>query len=142
MSAPESKLSQWTAVASAEASATRAIVPARVGGHDLIVVRGKDGLWACQRWCPHEYADLLYGRVREGQLFCGRHYASFDLADGKSGNGWTLPCLKLYPARIAEGQVEVDAAAVAADPPVTTQRLSPAKSSGPGATTPEPDGSS
>lgn len=118
-----SKDCQWVAVAPTAGIAKRAIIPVRVCGFHLIVVREQDRVWACQRLCPHEYADLLQGRVSGAKLFCGRHQASFDLESGVSGHGWDLPRLKIYAARILDGQFEIDAAQVEADPPVRRQRL-------------------
>ena len=123
MSATIPEAPNWVVAAPAGGLRTRAIVSVTVAGYHLIVVREHDNVWACQRLCPHEYADLLQGRVSGEKLFCGRHFASFDLSDGASGNGWQLPRLKIYPARIADGQVQVDVAAVEADPPMRTQLL-------------------
>ena len=120
---PDPEICNWVAVAPATDVAERAIIPVRVRGFDLIVVREHDNVWACQRLCPHEYADLLQGRVSGANLFCGRHRASFDLTSGVSGHGWDLPRLRIYAARIVDGQFEVDVAAVDADPPVRRQRL-------------------
>ena len=124
------EIRNWVAVAQAKTVAERAIVPIRVGGFDLILVREHDKVWACQRLCPHEYADLLQGRVSGANLFCGRHRASFDLTSGVSGHGWDLPRLKIYAARLVDGQFEVDAAAVAANPPVRRQRLAAPEAQG------------
>lgn len=114
---------KWVAVAPMQGVPERAILPVRVCGFHLIVVRERDRAWACQRLCPHEYADLLQGRVSGAKLFCGRHQASFDLESGVSGHGWDLPRLKIYAARMLNGQFEVDASQVEADPPVRRQRL-------------------
>lgn len=108
----------WTAVASVDDFKDRAILPVRILGYNLIVLWIGDTLHACQRLCPHEFSDLACGRIAQGRLLCSRHYVWFDLSDGRSGNGWNLPPLKVYPVRSMNGTIEIDAAAVAADPPV------------------------
>ncbi|MBZ9772574.1 Rieske (2Fe-2S) protein [Mesorhizobium sp. CO1-1-8] len=114
---------EWLAVAVPDAGQDQRIVPIRVREHDLILVQDGSDLWACQRLCPHEYTDLSQGRVSGKRLFCGRHFASFDLSNGSSGNGWDLPRLKVYPARLRDGRIEVDASAVSEDPPVRRRSL-------------------
>jgi 3-phenylpropionate/trans-cinnamate dioxygenase ferredoxin component len=125
----QSESLKWIVVAALEDVSMRRIVPIRVQGHDLILIQNGDSFWACQRLCPHEYADLAQGRIAGTQLFCGRHFASFDLKGGTSGNGWQLPELKVYPARAHNGNIEVDAAAIAANPPIQRRRLAPERPS-------------
>jgi 3-phenylpropionate/trans-cinnamate dioxygenase ferredoxin component len=91
----------------------RTILCARVVGVDLILIWDGERAKACERTCPHEQADLCLGHLSMGRLFCPRHAASFDLADGRISDGWTSPPLRLFPVRIAEDQVWIDAEAVA-----------------------------
>ena len=67
------------------------------------------GFTACDRVCPHEQADLGFGHVAAGRLFCPRHAASFGVRDGQISSGWQSRPLRLYPVRIAGGQVWIDA---------------------------------
>jgi 3-phenylpropionate/trans-cinnamate dioxygenase ferredoxin component len=85
------------------------IVCARVTGVDLILVWNQGRASACERICPHEQADLAHGHVSGGRLFCPRHAASFDLRDGRIFYGWPSRGLRIYPVRIAEGQVWIEA---------------------------------
>ena len=98
----------WIAVCASERLMERALIPARVDGIELVVVRDAGQIYAFERACPHEQADLCRGDVRDGRLFCPRHRASFDLRDGKISTGWPSRDLRRYPARIADGQVWVD----------------------------------
>ncbi len=88
-----------------------------VAGQSLVLVRDGDHVVAVQPNCPHDHADLGHGHVADGRLVCPRHEASFCLATGEVSAGWRLTPLKRYAARLSDGQVEVDAAAVEADPP-------------------------
>jgi 3-phenylpropionate/trans-cinnamate dioxygenase ferredoxin component len=103
---------RWIAVCPLERTAREAIARVSVEEFELLLVRDGDDLFACERICPHEQADLSLGRVTEGRLFCPRHLASFDLRNGDISTGWPSRGLRRYPVRIAEGQVWIDAAAV------------------------------
>jgi 3-phenylpropionate/trans-cinnamate dioxygenase ferredoxin component len=91
---------------------TEAIVCMRAAGIDLLVIWNDGEVAACERACPHEQADLGLGHTVAGRLVCPRHAASFDLGDGQISRGWRSRPLRLYPVRIADGQVWVDPEAI------------------------------
>jgi len=91
---------------------SQTIVSARVTGIDLIVIWNDGQVVACERTCPHEQADLSLGRVSGGRLCCPRHAASFDLRSGQISYGWPSRPLRLYPVRISDDQVWIDARAI------------------------------
>jgi 3-phenylpropionate/trans-cinnamate dioxygenase ferredoxin component len=105
----------WVAVSPPDRLADQAIVCVRVDSIELLLIRDGDQFFACERACPHEQADLSWGRISDGRLFCPRHLASFDLRDGTVSPGWSTRPLQRYPARIADGQIWIDAEAVRAD---------------------------
>ena len=107
-----SKNENWVAVCPAIDLTAQAFLCARVGAVDLLLMRDGDKIFACERFCPHEQADLSLGRVTDGRIFCPRHYASFDLRDGIVSPGWSTPALRRYPVRISDGKIWVDAGAV------------------------------
>jgi 3-phenylpropionate/trans-cinnamate dioxygenase ferredoxin component len=74
-----------------------------------LMVRDGDRIFACERTCPHEQADLSLGRVAGGRLFCPRHLASFDLRNGDVSAGWPSRGLQRYAVRIEDGQIWIDA---------------------------------
>jgi 3-phenylpropionate/trans-cinnamate dioxygenase ferredoxin subunit len=90
----------------------RAIVCAKVGHVGLLLIRDGERVFACERACPHEQADLSLGRVTEGRLQCPRHFASFDLVSGDISAGWPSRPLRRYPTEIRDGWICVDAAAL------------------------------
>jgi 3-phenylpropionate/trans-cinnamate dioxygenase ferredoxin subunit len=96
---------RWVAVCSRSRLAEQKIVCAKVAGFGLILVQDGDRIYACERACPHEQADLSLGRVAEGRLHCPRHLASFSLADGQISPGWPSRPLRRYPVRIDEALV-------------------------------------
>jgi 3-phenylpropionate/trans-cinnamate dioxygenase ferredoxin component len=85
--------------------------------HALVLARTGCAVYAFQRTCPHEKADLAHGRIEAGRLICARHLASFDLVDGQASRGWRLDALRLYPVRIAGDDIAVDSDAVRRNPP-------------------------
>lgn len=80
--------------------ADRALIPIRVGGRQLILVRDGTRIVAAERACPHEGADLSLGRCAASRLHCPRHQASFDLRDGSVSPGWSFRTLRLSPVAV------------------------------------------
>ena len=103
---------RWVEVMSLERLADHSIVCARVNAVDMLLVCDGERVFACERACPHEQADLSLGRVADGRLLCPRHFASFDLNDGHISAGWPSRPLRRYPTRIVDGRVWVDAAEI------------------------------
>ncbi len=91
---------------------SQTIVCVRVTGVDLILVWNEGRAVACERWCPHEQADLSLGHLSPGRLFCPRHAASFDLYNGRISYGWPSRPLRLYPVQIRDDQVWMDIGAI------------------------------
>ena len=94
-------------VCSVQATIDTPILPVRAGGQQLLIVRDGDRLVACERACPHEQADLALGRCAGGKLFCPRHFAWFDLRNGKVSAGWDVRALRLYEVTIRNREVAV-----------------------------------
>jgi 3-phenylpropionate/trans-cinnamate dioxygenase ferredoxin component len=108
----ESKSGNWVAVCRSERLADQTIVCVRVEAADLLLIRDGDQIFACERACPHELADLGLGRVANGRLFCPRHLASFDLHDGSISAGWSCRALRRYPVRIEDERIWIDGEAI------------------------------
>jgi 3-phenylpropionate/trans-cinnamate dioxygenase ferredoxin subunit len=89
-----------------------------IESHGIVVARSGNVVYAFQGTCPHEKADLSQGRIEGDRLVCPRHLACFNLGDGRVSRGWNVDALKLYPVRIENGMIAVDADAVRSNPPV------------------------
>ena len=100
----------WVAVCAADRLRDHPMICTKAAGVALLVIRDGDRLYACERACPHEQADLSLGRVADGQLYCPRHQAWFDLTDGDISPGWTSRALRRYPVRVLDGEIQVDLA--------------------------------
>jgi 3-phenylpropionate/trans-cinnamate dioxygenase ferredoxin subunit len=98
----------WIAVCAADRLGDQALICGKAAGVALLLIRDGDRLYACERACPHEQADLSLGHVKDGQLHCPRHLAWFDLESGGISPGWSSRALRRYPVRIVNGEVQVD----------------------------------
>jgi 3-phenylpropionate/trans-cinnamate dioxygenase ferredoxin subunit len=103
---------EWVAIYPLDYLAHQTIVCVRLNAVDLLLVRDGDRVFACERACPHEQADLSLGLVANGRLFCPRHLVSFDLRDGDISSGWPSRPLRRYPVGVRDGQIWIDAEAV------------------------------
>ncbi|MCJ2081344.1 Rieske (2Fe-2S) protein [Methylobacterium sp. J-090] len=97
----------WVRACARAALAGRALLPVFVAGRHLLLVRDGGRLFATERACPHEGADLAAGRCSGGRLFCPRHLAWFTLADGTVSPGWDFRPLVTYPVRSRGADVYV-----------------------------------
>lgn len=102
----------WVRVRSFETIDDGTIVPVVVQGTPLLLVRDGTQIYATERACPHEGADLATGRCLDGSLFCPRHLAWFGLKDGQVHGGWDFRPLRTYRTRIINAEIYVDLEAV------------------------------
>lgn len=99
---------RWVAVCTRDRLAAQTIVCARVADIGILIIREGDKVFACERACPHEQADLSRGHVAQGRLHCPHHRASFGLASGDVSPGWPSRPLRRFPVRLDDVQVWVD----------------------------------
>jgi 3-phenylpropionate/trans-cinnamate dioxygenase ferredoxin subunit len=105
---------RWVEVSSLERLADQTILCVRVEAVELLLLRDGERVIACERACPHEQADLSFGRISDGRLYCPRHLATFDLCNGQISAGWPSRPLQLYPVEVRDGRVWINAAGIAA----------------------------
>ena len=79
---------------------------ARLGGWNVLVVRGDDGLSAVNDRCTHQAALLSPGRVRRGAIMCPLHGARFEMATGRCIGG-AYADLRRFEVRVVEGMIEI-----------------------------------
>jgi NADPH-dependent 2,4-dienoyl-CoA reductase/sulfur reductase-like enzyme/nitrite reductase/ring-hydroxylating ferredoxin subunit len=80
----------------------------KLGTLRLVLLRQGDQVFAYQGLCPHAGAPLAEGAVCQGRLVCPWHKASFSVASGALCEPPALDDLRRYPARVVNGQVQVD----------------------------------
>lgn len=110
----EPEAGRWVAVCTQARLAAEGMVRARIGETAVLVIQDGEEIFACERGCPHEQADLGLGCVRNGRLHCPRHQASFDLQDGRISQGWQSRLLRRYPVRRHGVHVWLDSGAMSA----------------------------
>ncbi len=79
----------------------------RLLGEHLVLFRGKDGVpTALADTCPHRFAPLSLGQVRDGRLVCGYHGLEFDVsgkcAHNPHGKGVAPAALAVRAYPVAE----------------------------------------
>lgn len=89
-----------------------------VNGRPLALFLHQDSVHALEDRCPHREGQMSRGQVVDGDAVCPLHGWNFDLATGISPYN-PHDRLDIYPVRITDGAVEIDAEAVPALPPAT-----------------------
>lgn len=97
----------WVRIRGIAAFAGRSLLPVRVAGRSLVLVWSEGALFAVERACPHEGADLARGHCTNGRLHCPRHRASFALSDGAVSPGWFFRDLATFATRRIGEDVEI-----------------------------------
>ena len=87
-----------------------------VGGHEIVLCRTKEGVFALDNICTHAYARLNEGRLRGTRLICPLHGASFDVRDGRVLGAPATRPLATHPARISGDRVEISVTAAESKP--------------------------
>ena len=80
----------------------------QVAGKDILLVKTKGALFACEPECPHHYAPLLGAVLKDiGRISCPRHGYRFDLVTGEC-EGRPEYTLKVYPLEVRGEDIYVD----------------------------------
>jgi nitrite reductase/ring-hydroxylating ferredoxin subunit len=83
------------------------ILPLELDGQAIIVYRHGEQVRACQRYCPHQHADLSEGLVSRGFLICAAHGWHFDAETGVHEMS-EQTCLATYAVQVVGDEVQVD----------------------------------
>lgn len=82
---------------------------AEINGTIVAVANIKGKFFAFQDFCTHRYASLSEGTFEGTEVRCPWHNSCFDVRDGKVTKGPAKVDLKVFPVRIRDGKVEVQA---------------------------------
>jgi 3-phenylpropionate/trans-cinnamate dioxygenase ferredoxin subunit len=104
----ETTSARWVYACRLDAFDKRQIVTVTLDRRQFILVLDAGRMFAAERACPHEGADLALGRCSHAKLHCPRHAASFDLTDGSVSPGWSFPALRVYPVRAVGSDLWID----------------------------------
>jgi 3-phenylpropionate/trans-cinnamate dioxygenase ferredoxin subunit len=117
----ESENSQYEIAASVDDLKDGSIMPLRLKGTDIILVRVGQSYYAAENHCPHSGSDISQSTLDGTILTCPFHGSKFDLIDGRivRWTDWTsikapesrlfrpiLP-LTVYPVKIQDNNILV-----------------------------------
>jgi glutamate synthase domain-containing protein 2/nitrite reductase/ring-hydroxylating ferredoxin subunit len=106
----------WTAVCEIDEIEPGRGVVRIVNGAEVALMRDGDDVHALGNLCPHRGGQIGDGHVEDGKAICPLHAWDFDLRTGISPFN-PADSLPVYPVRVHEGMVEVDADSVPEAPP-------------------------
>ncbi len=78
-----------------------------LAGNEIMVVNKNGKIYALNRICTHERADLSLGFLGENYVTCPLHLSQFELETGKNLNPPADKPLKTYKVKIEENAVYV-----------------------------------
>jgi nitrite reductase/ring-hydroxylating ferredoxin subunit len=77
---------EWKVIEGIDPQSSGFPLAVNVNGEDVVVLQTGGGLRAIQRWCPHQEADLMDGRIMGDMIKCPMHGFIYRLADGRGMN--------------------------------------------------------
>ena len=102
------KNSAWiTAIPAAELSEGD-VIGVEIEGQKIAIYLVNGQVYATDNICSHQFALLSDGFLEEHCIECPLHQAQFDIQTGKALNAPATKDIQTYPARIEDGQVQVN----------------------------------
>ena len=98
----------WQKVASLDALRDGEALGVEVDGTTIALFRIGDEVHATDGICTHAYAALADGFVEGDAIECPLHQALFDIRTGKVLAGPATESLRVYPVKVAGGDVLVE----------------------------------
>jgi 3-phenylpropionate/trans-cinnamate dioxygenase ferredoxin subunit len=83
------------------------IFPFDMGENRLMIVNVEGTLYAVDRICTHETADLSTGFLTDSEVTCPLHLSRFDVTNGNVKNPPATRPLKTYKVKVEEMTVYV-----------------------------------
>jgi naphthalene 1,2-dioxygenase system ferredoxin subunit len=100
-------MSEWQVVGEEAALAEEDMLAAKLGDRHVIVYRTPKGVFATDRRCTHQGADLLRGYLEGEVIECPVHQGRFNVRTGAALNAPACDPLGTYEARLNGGKVEL-----------------------------------
>lgn len=95
----------WVDVAALSELAVGQTRCVELAGHEVLLCRTADGVYAVDNLCSHAAARLCDGKLKGGKILCPLHGAAFDV---KSGEALTRPAVRAlasYAVKIADDRI-------------------------------------
>jgi 3-phenylpropionate/trans-cinnamate dioxygenase ferredoxin component len=100
-------MSQWISVCALDDIEDEDVMRFDHAGQTYAVYRVADQVYATDGLCTHEKIHLSDGLVMEYVIECPKHNGRFDVRDGRALSAPACVNLKTYPARVDEGQIQI-----------------------------------
>lgn len=79
-----------------------------VGGKKLLLANAEGDFYVVDEMCSHEDYSLYLGCIQGRKIKCSLHGSFFDLETGKALVDPADEPIKIYPVKLADGQIWVD----------------------------------
>ncbi len=100
-------LSEYVKVCQLSDIPTGTMYPVDVGELRIMIVNLEGKLYAVDRICTHETADLTTGFLTDSEVTCPLHLSRFDLPSGTVRNPPATEPLRIYGLKIEKNDVYV-----------------------------------
>jgi nitrite reductase/ring-hydroxylating ferredoxin subunit len=100
-------MSDWRAVAEESALGEDDMLAVGFGDRRVIVYRTSKGLFATDRRCTHQGADLMRGYLDGEVIECPVHQGRFNVRTGVAISAPACEPLRTYEVRVSGGQIEL-----------------------------------
>lgn len=74
-------------------------------GQEIVITRIEGKLFAIDKWCSHEKVNLADGALIGHEIFCPRHFSSFDVRTGEATAPPADSPIRTYPVTEVGGRV-------------------------------------
>ncbi len=74
---------------------------------EIAIYKLKDGIYATDNSCSHEYSPLCEGIVMDGNVYCPKHGSRFDIKTGAVLDPPAIRPVKVYKVKVENGAVFV-----------------------------------
>jgi nitrite reductase/ring-hydroxylating ferredoxin subunit/uncharacterized membrane protein len=100
-------IEDWTAVLAADELAGGKPQQVSITGHDILLYRAHDTIYALANRCSHRGGPLHEGEIEGREVVCPWHSSRFDLRDGSVTRGPAVAPQPCYETRVREGRIEL-----------------------------------
>lgn len=100
-------MSDWQAVADEAALDEDDMLAVQFGDRRVIVFRTPKGIFATDRRCTHQGADLMRGYLEGEVIECPVHQGRFNVRTGAALNAPACEALRTYDVRVNAGKIEL-----------------------------------